>query len=239
MGRGIEIARAWLSDLAGVIFPRVCEVCSRSLTHGEETICLYCLTDMPRTGVHTDTFSIIHKRLASHVRLERGAAWFYYFRENPFARMIQRAKYNSRPALAYKLGAMYAREIAPDGFFTDIDVIIPVPLHRFKYLCRGYNQSEEISKGIESVTGIPIETGWLRARRHSTQTRRNAYDRWLNTRGIFSVNNHSLMAGRHVLIVDDVLTTGATMIGCMEAIHTADQSVKISVLTLGLTHYNG
>lgn len=202
-------------------------------------MCLYCLTEMPRVDVHTDSFSVIHKRLAGHVPLERCASWFYYFRDNPFARMIQRAKYNSRPALARRLGAMYAREIAPDGFFDGIDMIVPVPLHRFKHLIRGYNQSEEIARGISSVTGIPVESTLLKARRHSTQTRRNAYDRWLNTRHIFSVTDTPLSSGSHLLIVDDVLTTGATMLGCMEAIHAADTSVKISILTLGLTHYSG
>lgn len=240
MGRRLAIARSWLGDLAGVIFPRVCEVCSRSLTHGEDTMCLYCLTDMPRVDVHTDHFSIIHKRLASNnIPLERCASWFYYFRDNPFARMIQRAKYNSRPALARKLGAMYAAEIMPDGFFDGIDMIVPVPLHRLKYFIRGYNQSEEIGLGISSVTGIPVQPGLLKARRHSTQTRRNAYDRWLNTRNIFSLADTPLPPGSHLLLVDDVLTTGATILGCMEAIHTAEPTVKISVLTLGLTHYSG
>ena len=236
MGRRAEIAKAWLDDLAGVIFPRVCEVCSRSLTHGEDTLCLYCHTEMPRVGVHNESFNIIHKRIAGHIPVERAASWFYYYRDNPFALMIQRAKYNSRPALAKRLATMYAHEIAPDGFFDGIDAIVPIPLHWFKKFRRGYNQSEEIASGIAAVTNLPVEAGLLKARRHSTQTRRNAYERWLNTRHIFSVADASLIAGRHLLLVDDVLTTGATMLGCMEAIHAADPSAKISVLTLGLTH---
>ena len=119
MGRGAVTAsiKSWLSDLAAVIFPKVCEVCGQSLTHGEDTLCLECLTDMPRTGIADDAFTEMHKRLASPgLPVAKAASWFYYYRDSPFAMLVQRAKYNGRPKLARTLGRMFAYEIASGGF---------------------------------------------------------------------------------------------------------------------------
>lgn len=238
MGRGGVIAhlREWMGDIAGMVFPNVCEVCARSLVHGERTICLHCLTEMPRTSLHTRPFTDIHRRLAGKAPIERGAAWFYYYRDNPYARMIQRAKYNSRPKLARRLGAMFAAELLPDGFFDGIDMVVPVPMHRFKQMRRGYNQAREVARGIAESTGIELCEALTATRGHSTQTRRNAFDRWLNTRGIYAVDHNAPLTGKHLLLVDDVLTTGATLTACAEAIHQAEPTATISVLTIGMTH---
>lgn len=236
MGGVSEQIKALWQDFIGIIWPNLCEACGRSLAHGEKTLCLHCLTELPRVGLHNNPFSQIHHRLAGHTPIEKAASWFYYYRDTRFAQMIQRAKYNSRPALAHRLGEMMSGEIKGDGFFDGIDIIIPVPLHKLKKLVRGYNQSEEIARGIAKATGLSVEPAGLKAKRHSTQTRRNAYSRWLNTRSIYSVAKPEVMEGKHVLVVDDVLTTGATLLACIDAIHASVPTAKISVLTLGLTH---
>lgn len=191
---------------------------------------------MPRTMLHKSSFNDIHTRLAGKVPINKAAAYFYYYRNNPYAKMIQNAKYNSRPKLARTLGSMMAKEIASDGFFDDIDVIVPVPLHILKQIRRGYNQSEEIARGISTVTGIPTEPKALKAKRHSTQTRRNAWSRWLNTQDIYSINSKVTLTAGHILLVDDVITTGATMLRCLEALHNTYPHATLSVACLGFTH---
>lgn len=227
--------KSWLSDFVSIIFPDVCEVCDNTLVHGEKMLCLHCQYNIPRTKLHQDTFSEIHKRLAGKVPINKAASFFYYYKENPYARMIQRAKYNNRPRLAFDLAAMFAGEIQTDGFFSDIDTIIPVPLHWFKELKRGYNQSMEIARGISSVTSIPVADNLIASRAHSTQTRRSSFERWLNTRSIFAVENPEELNGKHILLVDDVITTGATLLNCAEAIHNAVPTATISVATLAFT----
>lgn len=232
----IASVKSWLADLAAVIFPKVCEVCGQSLTHGEETLCLECLTDLPRTGIAADAFTEMHKRLASPgLPVAKAASWFYYYRDSPFAMLIQQAKYNARPKLARTLGRMFAAEIAPKGFFDDIDVIVPVPLARLKLLRRGYNQAEEIALGMAEVSGSPVEN-MLTARRHSTQTRRSSYQRWINARGVYSTAKGHAPDNRHILLVDDVMTTGATTLSCLTALHAASPQAALSVATLALAH---
>lgn len=233
--RALGTARRWCGDLLSVIYPHVCEVCGQTLVRGEELICVECDCNMPRVNLHREAFGDIHRKLICHADVERCAAWFYYVRDDAWARMVQSAKYNSRPQLARRLGSRYAAEIRPDGFFDGIDVILPVAMHRWKRMLRGYNQAEMIAEGVSEVTGIPVGDNLTMPRRHRTQTRRHAYERWVNTRGIFRVEHPEELADCHLLLVDDVLTTGATLTSAIDTIHAAAPTARISVLTLATT----
>ncbi len=229
------LIREWSTDIAGILFPNICEVCGRALAHGEEVVCLDCLISLPRTYLHRSDFNHIHRCLAHNARVERAAGFFYYVRGDRYAKLIQVAKYNNRPQVARYLAAIFARELIADNFFSGIDLIVPVPLHKSKERKRGYNQSREIAKALSAVTSIAIAEP-LTATAHSSQTRLDAYGRWLNSRNTFSVDNAVSLRSRHILLVDDVLTTGATLSACCEAIHASEPSAKISVLTLGVAH---
>lgn len=227
--------RRLLKGAVDLIWPDVCEVCGCTLVRGEKVLCLACRLKLPRTMLHTGTFNPIHQHLAGKVPIERAGGYFYYYRTSPFTRLIYAAKYHGRPNVARYLAAEYAREILPDGFFTDIDIVVPVPLHRFRLWKRGYNQSRHIALGIADVTGISIGNHLVATRSHSTQTRKGAYHRWLNSRGIYTVQHAQDLHNKHILIVDDVLTTGSTLLACCEAIHTAAPTARISVLTLAVS----
>lgn len=228
--------KEWLSDLVRIIYPDVCEVCGCSLVRGEEVMCLKCDVNMPRTMVNKDTFNIIHERLAGKTPIERVAGYFYYYRESDYATLIHNAKYNGRPIIAQKLAKRFALELRRDEFFSDIDVILYVPMYIMKKLKRGYNQSEYIAKGLSQATNIPIGNNLVSRRGHSSQTRKNSYSRWLNAQGVYDLINHEELEGKHILIVDDVITTGATLLACCDVIHKIVPSAKISVLSLAVTH---
>lgn len=228
---GRLIAGLW-HDLRGMIWPQVCEVCGRSLIDGEEIICLHCDAEMPRTGIHLQPDSHIHQRLAPDVCLERAASMFAYRRESPYAALILKNKYHGRPDIGRGLAGRFAREIEPAGFFDGVDVIIPVPLHTTRRLRRGYNQAESIARGLADVTSIPVGDNLTARRPHSTQTRRGTYDRHLNVSGLFDVTAPGELTGRHVLVVDDVFTTGATMLECCRTLAAACPGLRLSVLTL-------
>lgn len=226
-----------ISALARIIYPEVCAVCNDSLVEGEEAICLHCLAKLPRTGIHTLPFNTVHERLAAPGLLtDRAGAWFHYQRGNPYTAIIHDAKYRGLPSIARKCAEIYAREIAADNFFSGIDLLLPVPLHKSKRNLRGYNQAEEIAKGISAVTGIPVGLNLTATRPHATQTHRGAWQRWINAEGSCAVVRPGEIAGRHVMIVDDVITTGATLLSCLKAISEASPSTRTSVIALAATH---
>lgn len=228
--------RKWASDLLSMIYPECCEVCGTRLVGDEKVICTGCYLEMPRCNIHDNFFNTLHQRLAGHVVIERAAGYFYYYRGNPYTRLIHVAKYNGRPETGRELAARFADEIMNDGFFDGMDLIVPVPLHRFKKLKRGYNQTEYIAEGIARKTGLAINRNLIALKPHSSQTRKNAFERWKNSLDIYGVKNPEELENKHILLVDDVITTGSTMLACCEAIHRAAPSATISVIALGVTN---
>lgn len=219
--------------LSEAIFPATCECCGTSLVDGEEMLCLSCFHKLPRTNYHRESFNEIHKRLASPgLPIDRAASYFHYIKDTPYARLIQEAKYNNRPGIIRHLARQFASELLPTGFFQGIGIILPIPLHRKKLRKRGYNQSEILALGINDVTGIQLGDN-LKALPHSTQTRKGAADRFANVKDKITVENADELKGRHILIVDDVITTGATMLAAAVALKHAVPSATISVLSIG------
>ena len=218
-----------------LLFPVTCEACGRPLVEGEKVMCLDCLVKMPRVNAHLDDGHPLARRLAAAAKIKKVASMFVYVRDTAYARVIQRAKYNSRPEIDRELASMFAAELKPQGFFEGIDMIIPVPMHITKQLRRGYNQAVEIARGVSDVTGIAVADNLIASRPHDTQTHKNAAERLLNARGIYSVAYPEEVTGKHVLLVDDVITTGATLIACADALRAAARQVTVSVLTLAAT----
>lgn len=223
------------NDLLSMFFPSLCEVCGKPLVKGENVICIGCSLEMPRCNIHKDEFNTLHQRLAGHVAIERAAGYFYYYRGDQFTQPIIAAKYKHRPNVVRVLARNFAEELQGDGFFDGIDIIEPVPMYWLKRFRRGYNQTDFIAKGLSEVTGIEIGNHLRAVRSHSTQTRKGAFERWRNSLNVFVARSGDELTGKHILIVDDVTTTGATLLACCEAIHKVAPDVRISVLTLGVT----
>lgn len=230
--------RAWFSELVDVVMPPVCPVCGNAMLPGERTLCLQCRFELPRISISDFTDNEIHSRLAMTARpIARASSVFHYLPASPHSRIVLATKYARRPDVGCSLLADHARSLMSQGFFDGIDMIVPVPVHWLKRLRRGYNQSEELARAVSAVTSIPV-VPLISARRHGTQTHRSASLRLDNARSAFRLSPAApdLAPGSHILLVDDVITTGATLIACRDIIHSISPASAVSVLTLAITH---
>lgn len=219
--------------LLDVIYPPTCHVCGERIGNDEKYICFKCMADLPVTQLHKLPFNPVEQRFAGLLPIVRATSLFYYRKNTPYASILHDIKYRNCPKLAEWLTEMLSQTLVQSGFFDGIDYIIPIPLHWMKRLRRGYNQSEYIARGIHNLTGIPIDTSLVASRSHSTQTRKNAVERLENTKDIFSVRHAAHLRSKHILLVDDVLTTGATTISAGKELMAID-GVRISILTLSV-----
>lgn len=230
------LAMSIISLLLDFISPRICPICGSRLSPTEEDICAACNWQLPRTYFCRQPYdNEMAKIFWGRLPLERCASFFYYVPQSRASRLIYDIKYHSRPSLAYRLGVMVAEEFAREGFFDGIDVIVPVPITRLRRWHRGYNQSHLIAKGISDVTGIPVDTTIVRRIRFAvSQTRLSHLERAKNVVKAYKAVNAERVRDRHILIIDDIITTGATVCSCASEIsHAVD--VKISILSLGYT----
>lgn len=224
--------RSWFRDIADFFFPRTCRVCGKVLLHNEDYLCMQCMLDMPRTDFGARPDNAMAQLFYGKIAVERAVAYFYFAKGSDYRRLIHRIKYNGEKECGRYLGKMMARELITTSTFAGIDYIVPVPLHRNKERKRGYNQSEWIAQGIADETGIPLCTDALVCRTHrESQTRKGIYDRYLATREAFELLEDHSLHGAHVLLVDDVVTTGATLLACGEALLKSGVS-KVSMATL-------
>ncbi|MBD5363308.1 MAG: ComF family protein [Muribaculaceae bacterium] len=228
--------RPTIEGLLSLLFPRVCGVCGRVLVEGEQTMCVSCRVFFPLTRFEErpDWNGLTEKLMTLKAPVERTAAYFFYQRRSPYSRLIQQMKYNHAPSLGRGLMREYAARLRDCGFFDGIDALVPVPLSLGKHIMRGYNQSYYLARGVADVTGLPIIEA-LRAGRHGSQTRLSASERLANARGIYSACPEALAGVSHLLLIDDIVTTGATACACLEALHQAAPGVRLSVLALAST----
>ena len=226
----------WISDLIDLIFPRCCMVCDELLSPQERDICLDCMSKLPKIEkLHLEE---IEKVFWGKVEIERATSYIYYHKNSPYNNVIHYLKYKNRPEPGERLAFIAAKEIAETGFFEGIDAIVPLPLSKKKLKERGYNQCDYIAAGISRATGIPVLKGAVvRTTANETQTHKNRDERWKNVEGIFALDRPQDIEGKHVLLLDDILTTGATLASCAKTIQ-AGCNCRISVFTLGYT-YNG
>lgn len=225
--------KQYVQAFADALMPRTCPVCEQVLGADERYVCRSCWSRVPRTHLESVPFNAMEQRFAGKVHIERAAAYFYYEKSNPYASIIHNIKYRNMPSMGQWIAARAATDMAASGFFDDVDVVVPVPLHRDKLAQRGYNQAEMIARGIAQVTHATVSCKLVAVKGHSTQTQKGAYERWVNTRDTYATaaDAATALTGKHVLIVDDVVTTGATMLACAEAIATIPD-VKISLFSL-------
>lgn len=225
----------WFHSFWPLLFPRCCVVCGSPLSRGEECLCTCCNINLPRTGFHLRKDNPVECLFWGRIPgLKRASSFLFYRKGSDFRRILHLLKYGGYKELGEVMGRYMSAELSSGEFFDGVDMIIPVPLHRKKQKLRGYNQSEWIARGIASVTGIPLcAECMIREKNTETQTRKSTFERWENVEGIFRLCDTVHFEGKHVLLVDDVLTTGATTVACASAF-AGVSGIRISVLTLAV-----
>ena len=229
----MSILTSWLSALWALLYPPSCAACDEPLTEGEDSLCTLCRVTAPLTGFWREYDNPVYEKLTAFVPLEHASAMLYFVRGSGWQRLIHRFKYHHRWRLALVMGRWYGSLLRESGLYDDVDVVVPLPLHPFKRILRGYNQSEYLAEGIAESLGVPLERGVLRRTRHTaSQARKPRRERAANVEGAFALTDAERFAGRHLLLVDDVLTTGSTLIAAIEAIGEKTPSCRVSVAVL-------
>ena len=220
--------------LLDFISPRSCMVCGSRLSPSEEILCARCNFHLPRTDFHLAPTDNPMARLFWHqIPIERATALFYYEPHAESARLIYNLKYNDHPEIGEVMGRLFATELKKSDFFDGIDYLIPVPLAKKRLRQRGYNQSTEIAKGVSAISGIPVLDNVIRRNVfEGSQTNKGRWERNENVANVFALTDSSAISNCHLLLIDDVVTTGATVIACAQQLATAP-NVKVSVLALG------
>lgn len=208
-----------------------CALCEEPLRRGETCLCLQCMAKIPR--IRRDSELVYLGAPGNAVKV---CSWFIYNHDDISHRLIHDIKYNDRRRLARKLGRELAmQKIVDDETYKGIDLILPIPLHWTKHLLRGYNQSREIALGIADVTGCKVGGNLRAVRHHATQTRRSREERARNVVGIFKVMRPDELNSRHIAIVDDVITTGATMFSALDRILEVSRPASVTFISLART----
>ena len=221
-----------LNALSDLLFPRTCHVCGEKLSLSEKYICDSCILKLPRTNFNMLHNNPMEERFAGRIDFVRATAGFQYSRSSDFARLIHDFKYHRFPGLAQELGKLLALELDMQGFFEGIDALQPIPMHFLKKMRRGYNQTDYIARGINSVTGIDIIDSI--AMRHPHQSQTGRFDRWQNADNIFRIRKNAEIENLHILLVDDVCTSGATLFAAAKTLKDS-ADIRVSMLSLGVT----
>lgn len=225
----------WIYSFFSLLFPRRCVVCGSSLSRTEQCLCTVCNINMPRTHYHLQKDNVIEKQFWGQIPIERATAYFHYRKGSDYCNIVHELKYKGRKEIGLTIGHLMAGEMLNSGFFNDIDIIVPVPLHKDRSRQRGYNQSEWIAKGIAEVTKLPINNRAVeRTASTGSQTSQSVFERWENVKHTFVLRETEELRGKHILIVDDVLTTGATVKACA-SVFLPIEGIRLSVITIGVS----
>ena len=209
------IFRTWIDSILNLFYPRVCAACGEALLKNEETVCLKCRYLLPRTGYELNPDNPVAQTFYGRVRFHAVTSCFFFAKTGKVQHLIHELKYKGNKEAGIFLGEQLGESIKEAPMFQGIDYLIPVPLHPKREKKRGYNQSLMIAQGINKVTGIPIGDKYLiRVINTATQTKKSAEERYKNVKDIFEVRFADELKGKHVLLIDDVLTTGATLESC-------------------------
>ncbi len=222
-----------LHEFSHLFFPNVCVVCGEELLHSEVTVCLRCLYKLPRTYNFREKDNKAEQLMAGRIPFERIASFCVYANGGILPPLIHQLKYYQKKEIGTLLGRLFGEDLTGSDFLNPVDMIVPVPLHPKKERSRGYNQAELIARGLSEATSLPVSVGNLiRVIYNPTQTKRTKTQRWENVRNIFAVKQPQEYKDKHLLLVDDVMTTGSTLEACGLALQKCN-GLKISIATLG------
>ena len=226
-----------LARLIDTLAPRSCTMCGGRLSITEEVICACCNHQLPRTGYSKSAYDNKLVRLFwGRIPIEKGTAFFFYKAHSDTIRLLYQLKYGHHPEIGECLGRIVAAELAQEAFFDEITAVVPVPLARQRERERGYNQSREIARGISAETGLPVLDKVIeRISFHGSQTQKGRWERNENVEKAFRLLDASPLNNQHILLIDDVITSGATLVAAAKEV-LKGENTKVSVLSLGFAN---
>lgn len=225
-----------INALLHLFFPKYCYACDEGISSDLEHICLNCRNEIPRGFDTQQKRTSIEKLFWGKVKLERTAAYLTFEKNAKVQKIIHHLKYNGKKEIGITLGEMAATELVENHFFDGIDYLIPIPIHQLKEKIRGYNQSHFIAEGVYNITNIPVDkTSILKVVHTQSQTRKGKYKRWENVSSTFELQEKNQLQGKHILLIDDVLTTGSTIEACAQELQKIPDT-KLSLLVIAFTY---
>ena len=231
-----EISQRFITPLVDLFYPHLCAGCGNSILEDHHEICFRCLNNLSKTGYAPIADNPIEKKFWGRITLHAATAEFYFTKESPVQKMIYELKYKNNKAIGVYLGKIMGRSLLSANRFAKIDCIVPVPLHKRKERKRGYNQALLIARGVSNILKVPVlENNVITVKDTETQTKKHRRERWENVVDKFAVKNPGLLCGRQVLLIDDVLTTGATLDACATTILKI-QDIKLSIAVLAVAN---
>jgi len=224
----------FLNALTHLFYPHLCEGCSKPLVPGEKVLCITCTTLLPETGYHHIPGNETELRFAGRIPFMHATSYAWFTHDGLLQHLIHGLKYKDKKETGEWLGRRFGNELSATDWISSVDLIIPVPLHPAKLARRGYNQSMCIAEGLSAALKIPASDNMLqRIKETETQTSKTRSERVNNMEGAFLVAGNAQLVGKHILICDDVLTTGATLEACALSL-MKQKSIKISIATIGI-----
>jgi ComF family protein len=231
----MNIAKDYINDFLHLFFPHLCVGCGTDVLNNEDVLCAKCINELPVTGFISTPNNPVEKIFYGRMDVQHAGSAFYFTKDSVIQQAIAQLKYKSNQPAGILLGKLLGCQIAESKRFDDVDCIIPIPLNDKKFYKRGYNQAEVIAKGIASIWHKPVIVDAVeRILFTETQTHKNRVSRWETMAGVFTATQPETMADKHILLVDDVITTGATMEACGQALLKIP-GIKLSIATIAYT----
>lgn len=221
-----------IRDLKELLLPRTCPVCGKLLMAGEDVLCAFCAIGLPRYRILNIDDNLLLRMVWDRADVRRATTFLTYIHHSPYHNLIINFKFHGMSDLAFKLGQWAAMEAEKQGFWEGIDALVPVPLTRWRRWRRGYNQAEMLARGMSEVTGFPVMNFLKRTKNRTPQSRLKGEARKKNAEGIYKATIPDEWRGKRLVLVDDVMTTGATLGSCANALLCADESATISIFPL-------
>ncbi|MDF2430708.1 MAG: hypothetical protein JWP44_339 [Mucilaginibacter sp.] len=228
----MKLAQRYLVDFVSLLFPELCAACRESLVANEHLLCTDCRYNLPLTNFHLQADNIVARQFWGKIPLEGAYALYYFTKGGKIQNLIHQFKYKGSKQIGNLLGAIAGEQLVTNNAFKNVDVIIPVPLHKKRMQQRGYNQSACFAEGLSDKLNIPVEENNLvRTIATETQTHRSRFARFENMQEVFIIINPERLINKHVLLVDDIVTTGSTLEACGTQLLKIE-GLKLSIATI-------
>ena len=226
------LIKRMIKEFISLIFPELCLACDEALYNKEEFICTACNFNLPKTNYHFMKQNEVSKLFWGRVKIETASSYYYFNKGNKVQNLIHHLKYKGQTELGRHLGKQYGKDLKESVFYHDLDIIIPIPLHKSKLKRRGFNQSDFFAQGLSESMSIEWSSDALkRIIATESQTKKSRFNRWQNVDSIFEIKDPEKLTGKHILLVDDVVTTGSTLESAAQSLLAIDNT-RVSIASL-------